>query len=176
MKTVNASIITTLIATMFTSTLTQATERQQPLAKVNWLQNLNQVKQDQSQQPEDELANRLTYKSELFDIEFHQEFLFDDQGKLKNVLFYKGISKDNSTCVDDYESIKKLVEQQYGKVETASNTYTDLTNTPKEQLCKHAADGVYQLESKWTTDNSNISFVLNTWKGQAYIGLSYKPL
>ncbi|KGJ99173.1 hypothetical protein [Thalassotalea sp. ND16A] len=148
----------------------------QPLEKIDWSMSFAQVKQNQQHAPDDEIPTRLTYESQLFDMEFHQEYLFDDKGQLVNILYYKGFSSDATDCVSEYNRVKAEVEKHYGKVDASTKTTKDLSNTAVEALCSHTSAGDYKLDSKWQNDNANISFVLDAWKGQAYIGLSYKPL
>ncbi|WOH37471.1 hypothetical protein RI844_19250 [Thalassotalea fonticola] len=146
------------------------------LDAIDWSQSYSEVKQSHTTKPDDEIPTRITYESHLFDIEFHKEYLFNNDGKLVNVLYYKGFSAEATNCVSAYEEVKAEVEKQYGVAKIVTNNKVDLATVNVEQLCQSTSKGDYKLNSEWKNDNANISFVLDSWKGQAYMGLSYKPL
>lgn len=146
------------------------------LPAIDWSQSFSDVKQSHTNKPDDEIPTRITYESHLFDIEFHKEFLFNEAGQLVNVLYYKGFSAEAINCVSAYNEVKAKVEKQYGAAKVVTDNKVNLTTVNVEQLCQLTSKGDYKLNSEWTNDNANISFVLDSWKGQAYMGLSYKPV
>lgn len=157
------------------ATNAQAAEKS-TLEAINWNQSFSEVKQSHQTKPDDEIPTRITYESHLFNIEFHKEYLFNDDGVLVNVLYYKGFTAEATDCVSAYNEVKAEVEKQYGEAKTAINNKVSLSTENTEQLCQLTSKGDYKLNSEWTNDNANISFVLDAWKGLAYMGLSYKPL
>ncbi|WNC69511.1 hypothetical protein RI845_05025 [Thalassotalea nanhaiensis] len=146
------------------------------LEKIDWSQSFSDVKKNHKTAPDDEIPTRITYESHLFNIEFHKEYLFNDAGNLVNVLYYKGFSETAVNCVSAYNEVKAEVEKQYGKAKVVTDNKVDLSTVNVEQLCQLTSKGDYKLNSEWKNDNANISFVLDSWKGQAYMGLSYKPI
>lgn len=163
--------LTTLVVPFMASSAEQAT-----LARIKWDMTFEQVKKGQAGKPLDENPTRLTYASHLFDLEFHQEFLFNDQGKLVNVLYYKSFSADGVNCASEYEAIKQHVSKVYGDAETIDKSTRDFSQAAGETLCSYTSAGEYKLDSLWQSSNENISLVLDSWKGTPYVGLSYKPL
>ncbi|WP_076414518.1 hypothetical protein [Shewanella sp. UCD-KL12] len=143
---------------------------------IDWHLSFEQVKESQVAKPSDEQANRLTYESELFGTEFHQEFLFTEQGKLKNILFYHSINADSLTCVEQYKQIRKGMVSQFGETKLNELSINPLESIDRAKLCELTAIGEYKLFSEWPQANEKVSLVLDTWKGQAYIGLSYHPI
>ncbi|WNC71353.1 hypothetical protein RGQ13_14640 [Thalassotalea psychrophila] len=146
------------------------------LEAINWNLSFSEVKQSHKTKPDDEIPTRITYESHLFNIEFHKEYLFNDDGVLVNILYYKGFTAEATDCVSAYNEVKAEVEKQYGDAKVVTNNSVDLSTVNAEHLCQLTSKGDYKLNSEWTNDNANISFVLDAWKGQAYMGLSYKPL
>ena len=73
-----------------------------PLADINWNANLEQIKKIHKIKPEEELKNRLTYETHLFDMAFHQEYVFNDKGKCNNSII-RGSSLN-------YQFIKKSAD------------------------------------------------------------------
>lgn len=150
-------------------------ESELPLS-IDWSRSLEQIKAAQAVKPSDEQANRLTYEGSLFGTEFHQEFLFTEQGKLKNILFYHSVDADSLTCVEQYKQIKADVVFQLGETKLNELSINPLESLDRAKLCELTSIGEYKLFSEWLQATEKVSLVLDTWKGQAYIGLSYYPL
>ncbi len=143
---------------------------------IDWSRSIEQIKASKTTQPSDELPNRLTYKSELFGTEFHQEYLFTEQGKLKNVLLYHSVDADSLTCVEQYKQIKADVVSQFGESKLNELSINPLESIDRAKICELTSIGEYKLFSEWLQTDDKVSLVLDTWKGQAYIGLSYYPI
>jgi len=142
--------------------------------KINWLASFEQVKSEEENKLVEEKQRNLTFEAQLFDLDFHLEYVFDAQGKLDNVLYYRSLSKDSNSCVVDYNAIKGLISKNHGTAKTEKSVYNDEAKDSSEILCSFAATGEYKLETNWKGQTEDISLVLNTWKGTAYIGLYYK--
>jgi len=140
---------------------------------INWSTSFEKVKSEEKNKLLEEKQRNLTFEARLFDLDFHLEYVFDEQGKLDNVLYYRSLSKDSNTCVLDYNAIKELISKDHGTAKTEESVYNDKANDSSEMLCTFAATGEYKLETKWKGETEDISLVLNTWKGTAYIGLYY---
>ncbi|MEW6999371.1 hypothetical protein AADZ86_16920 [Colwelliaceae bacterium BS250] len=160
---------TFLIAGVFTAQAATLTD-------VNWQQNAAQIKQQHKSPPDEDIPTRLTYKSQLFKMDFHKEYLFNKDGQLVNVLYYKSLAATANNCLSDYEKVKAEIVQSFGEKDTEVKRYVDFDTADARLICKNTADGTYQLDTKWQTKNSTFSLVLATWKGQGYIGITYKPL
>jgi len=171
MKPLHKSLLPLFICPMITFAGTE-----KPIADVNWDISFEQVKQSHKIKPEEEIKNRLTYETELFDTAFHKEYIFNGQGKLDNILYYKSFSAQAKNCVSEYNRVKSKLESQYGQTKTDIKSINVLADTPTEKLCGFTATGEYKLDTKWVTNNANISFALDTWKGQPYVGVSFKRL
>ncbi|NRA83447.1 MAG: hypothetical protein HRU22_06655 [Gammaproteobacteria bacterium] len=139
----------------------------QPNFSINWQHDINQIKASQTNKLVEIQAHRLTYKSELFNEEFEQEFLFNQQGKLSNVLYYKSFKVTDENCVSQYKYFKDAATKQFGQSETVAEG--DIAS------CQSAANAQYRLTSLWQTNSEKVSLKLNTWKGVPYIGLSIEP-
>jgi len=141
--------------------------------KIDWSASLSQVKSNEINKLIEEKESNLTFETRLFDLDFHLEYVFDEQGKLDNILYYRSLSKDSNSCVTDYNAIKDLVSEEHGTAKTEKSVYNDEAKDSSEILCSFAATGEYKLDTKWKGQAEDISLVLNTWKGTAYIGLYY---
>jgi len=141
--------------------------------KINWSLSINQVKSEEKNKLIEEKQRNLTFETRLFDLDFHLEYVFDQQGKLDNILYYRSLAKDSNSCVINYNAIKELISEQHGMAKTQESVYNDKAKDSSEMLCSFAATGEYKLETKWKGQTEDISLVLNTWKGTAYIGLYY---
>lgn len=147
--------------------LTFQVSANQPLTAIDWQQTISQVKQLQTNKLVDEQPRRLTYQSHLFGAEFEQEFLFNEDGALVNVLYYQSLSAEGNNCTSQYTHFKTSAVKQLG--ETKTETYG------KGIDCKAASIGTYKLYSQWTKENTQATLKLDTWKGTPYIGLSLVP-
>lgn len=146
----------------------------QAKVKVDWSVSLAQVKIEEKNKLVEEKQRNLTFETRLFDLDFHLEYVFDEQGKLDNILYYRSLSKDSTSCASDYNDIKKMVSKEHGMAKTLESVYNDKAKNSSEKLCSFAATGEYTLDTKWKGQTEDISLVLNTWKGTPYIGLYYK--
>lgn len=141
--------------------------------KINWSASFEQVKSEETNKLVEEKQRNLTFETRLFDLDFHLEYVFDEQGKLNNILYYRSLSKDSNSCVTNYNTIKNFVSEAHGTAKTEESIYNDKAKDSPEMLCGFAATGEYKLDTKWQGQTEDISLVLNTWKGTAYIGLYY---
>jgi len=141
--------------------------------KINWLASFEQVKSEETNKLIEEKQRNLTFETRLFDLDFHLEYVFDEQGKLDNILYYRSLSKDANNCAAEYITIKNMVIEEHGTAKTQESIYNDKAKDSSERLCNYAATGEYKLETAWKGQTEDISLVLNTWKGTPYIGLYY---
>jgi len=160
-----------LIATA--SLLISFSNSSQAEKKINWSASFEQVKSEETNKLIEEKKRNLTFETRLFDLDFHLEYVFDEQGKLDNILYYRSLSKDSNSCVTNYNAIKNFVSEEHGTAKTEESIYNDKVKVSPEMLCGFAATGEYKLDTKWQGQTEDISLVLNTWKGTAYIGLYY---
>ena len=71
--------------------------------KINWMATLVEIQAAQPSNPEEVSQSRLTYAGQLKGAPYHQEYLFSDAGKLKNILYYRSYSTANNDCAGEYE-------------------------------------------------------------------------
>lgn len=147
----------------------------QDLADIKWQQSAAQIKQQHSQAPAEETQRALSYPTQLFDLDFNQEYIFAND-KLIEVLYYHAFKAEADNCLQEYRQVKGRLEQLYGQVATAVNTQLDTDKLSEQAICQASSKGQYFLDSRWQHDNTNIGFVLSTWKGQSYLGVTYQPL
>jgi len=164
----NKALITLASLLLGFASFTQAS------AEINWSVSLEQVKSTEKNKLIEEKQRNLTFETSLFELDFHLEYVFDEQGKLDNVLYYRSLSKDANSCTKEYNAIKDMVITEQGAAETQESIYNEKAKDPTEKLCSYAATGEYQLETTWQGKAADISLVLNTWKGTPYIGLYYR--
>ena len=89
--------------------------------EINWSVSLEQVKNTETNKLVEEKQRNLTFEARLFDLDFHLEYVFDEEGKLDNILYYRSLSKDSNSCAAEYKSIKELVSKEHGVAETEEN-------------------------------------------------------
>jgi len=143
---------------------------------INWSASLEQVKSEEKNKLLEQKGSNLTFETRLFDLAFHLEYVFNEQGKLDNVLYYRSLDKNANSCVSDYTAIKNKVSAKYGKAKTEETIYNDKAKGSPDNVCSFAATGEYKLDTNWKGQTEDINLVLNTWKGTPYIGLYYnKP-
>lgn len=160
-----------LIATVLL--LTSSFSLSQTVGTINWSASLEQVKNEEKNNLVEEKQHSLTFATRLFELDFHLEYVFDAQGKLNNVLYYRTLANDATNCADEYDAIKVKISDVHGIANTQESIYNEKAKNASEQLCSFAATGEYKLDTLWKGQTEDISLVLNTWKGTPYIGLSY---
>jgi len=143
---------------------------------IDWSGSKESVKNTSKNKLVEEKPNSLTFEARLFELDFNLEYIFDGEGKLNHILYYRSFLPGISDCVAQYQSIKAVVEKQQGNAETIENIYNDKIDTSAADLCKYVATGEYKLETNWQGKSENTNLVMSTWKGTPYIGLSYSPV
>ena len=143
-------------------------------SEIDWSVSFEQVKNTQQNKLIEQKQRNLTFETRLYELDFHLEYVFDEQGKLDNVLYYRSLSKDSKSCAQEYNAIKDRVITEQGTAKTQESVYNEAAKDSAEKLCSYAATGEYQLETAWQGKTADISLVLNTWKGTPYIGLYYR--
>jgi len=164
----NKALITMASLLLSVSSYSQAEQA------IDWSASLEQVKSEETNKLLEQKGSNLTFETRLFDLEFHLEYVFNEQGKLDNVLYYRSLDKTANTCVSDYTAIKHKVSAKYGTAKTEESIYNDKAKGSPENICTFAATGEYKLDTNWKGQTEDINLVLNTWKGTPYIGLYYK--
>lgn len=142
--------------------------------RIDWTLSMEQVKSEEKNKLLEEKQRNLTFEARLYDLDFHLEYVFDEQGKLDNILYYRSLTVDEQNCISEYHSIKNKVSQEFGTTKTQESVYNDKAKDSAEKLCSFAATGEYKLETTWKGQAVDIELVLNTWKGIPYIGLYYR--
>jgi len=143
--------------------------------KIDWTLTSAEIKANSPNKLTEDTPKRLTFESELFGTDFHLEYIFDDQQKLKNVLYYYSFDKKAKNCSSEYERFKLLVEKEYGATNVESYYSDAAKNAQAESYCAYAATGELRLSSKWSSENQISNLNLATWKGTPYIGFSITP-
>ena len=145
------------------------------LQPIDWTLTSAQIKENTKSKLTEDTPKRLTFESELFGAEFHLEYIFDDQQKLKTVLYYQSFDAKAENCSTEYKRYKQLVEEQYGETEAEVFKTDNAKVAPADQHCAFAARGEYRASSEWKSSHQTSNLSLATWKGTPYIGLSMTP-
>jgi len=140
---------------------------------VDWSANMATIKETSKDKFIEEKQRSLTFETQLFDLDFNLEYIFDEGGKLNHILYYRSFSPQSVNCIEEYHFIKTEVIKEIGSAKTTKNIYNDKIDASSTEVCGYVATGEYGLNTEWKGKPENTSLVLSTWKGRPYIGLSY---
>ena len=146
------------------------------LVAIDWQASKSSIKLNTNAVLTEDSKNRLTFEQQLFELPFHLEYVFTEQGQLKNVLYYHSVKPEDINCAEKYEQLKNKLMKQLGKTDTQISSANEKILTEPEKLCAFTANGEYSMNSIWTKEKQVISFMLSTWKGTPYIGLMFHPV
>lgn len=146
------------------------------LVSIDWQASKSSIKANATAVLTEDSKNRLTFEQQLFELPFHLEYVFTEQGQLKNVLYYHSVKPEDSNCAEKYEQLKSKLTKQFGSAETQISSANETIVAEPEKLCGFTASGEYSMNSIWTKEKQVISFMLSTWKGTPYIGLMFHPV
>jgi len=142
-------------------------------SNVDWSANMTTIKETSKDKFIEEKQRSLTFETQLFDLNFNLEYIFDNDGKLNHILFYRSFSPQSANCIEEYHFIKTEVVKQNGSAKTIESVYNDKIDASSTEVCEFVATGEYGLNTEWKGESESASLVLSTWKGTPYIGLSY---
>ncbi len=150
----------------------------EPQNSIDWTRTVSQIRALESSPPQDASDKRITYDSLLKGEKYHLEYLFSDQGRLVNVLYYRSFSADGDACLNEYDRMRALYTDELGSPrEHNAPDKNTLEQYGTEQVCTAVAEGKVRANSEWTQDvYSNLSVQLSVWKGQPYVGVSFTPI
>jgi hypothetical protein len=141
---------------------------------INWMSTLEDIQATRSATPEDVSAKRLTYPAQLKGAPYHQEYLFNDEGTLKNILYYRSYSTAGNDCAHEYERMVSAYREEFGEPAAPTQVTGDSSNP--EAVCESVGAGQLIMKTEWSIDkNSVLTLLLSTWKKTPYVGVSFTP-
>jgi len=145
---------------------------------IDWNSTTADVRSAETLVPQDISDTRITYEVEFKGAQYHQEYLFGDQGTLVNVLYYKSFPADGDDCLAEYRRIRQVYLSDLGDVKLETTLDDSLAAGYGDgHICKGVSEGKLAASTEWPqSDGTLVSVELSVWKGQPYVGISSAPV